>query len=197
MYWFSPTKNMLTPQISILLNWHTLQKLFITYYPLFSLVAKFAKISNRNLLGFCLLCALFGSILVGDWQSLSHDPCFSTSLSNGNNESGSEIGNYSYESGFESINSSEMSLYEQLLEDCEARSSSSHKCFFNSQSRITGEFCNTCRPTCLSKQASINFYQFTAGILLLSTAAPLGFVFTSAIASEITSIETQVDQQHI
>ena len=159
-------------------------------------MAKFAKMSNRNLLGICLLCALLGSILVGDWQSLGHDPCLSTTLSNNNNsyESSSEIGNYSYESGFDRTNISEMSLYEQLLEECEAQSSSSHECFLNSQSRITGEFCNTCRPTCLSKQVSSNFYQFTVGILLLVVSAPLGFVFTSAIASEITSVETQVGQ---
>ena len=89
-------------------------------------------------------------------------------------------------------NISEMSGYEQLLVNCEAQSNTSHECFFNPQSRITGEFCNTCLPVCLSKQATINFYQFSAGILLLSISAPLGFVFSSAIASEITSVETQV-----
>ena len=79
-----------------------------------------------------------------------------------------------------------------LLERCEAQSSSSHQCFWNPNSRITGEFCNTCHASCHSQQKSSNLYQFSAGVLLLALAASLGFVFISAIASGYTPVESQV-----
>ena len=87
---------------------------------------------------------------------------------------------------------SNSSLYEQLVESCEALSSSSHQCFWNPKSRITGEFCNTCLPTCLSKQTTINFYQFSAGMLLISLATPLEYVVVSAITSDVTATDSQV-----
>ena len=158
---------------------------------------------NRNLLGLSLVFALVGSVLIGDWQSIGNDPCSSASL---NTTTTSDFENDFSEhiretelpfmaSGLSSgtgENISEISLYEQLVEDCEAQSSSGHQCFWNPQSRVTGEFCNTCLPVCLSKQTTINFYQFTAGTLLLSVAPPLGLVFVSAITSDITSVESQV-----
>ena len=159
--------------------------------------------SNRYLLGLCLLLALVGSLLIGDWQSLGNEPCTSlnTTASSGVNSDfesnySSVIETSSWASGLSSgtgENISEISLYEQLVKDCEAQSSSGHECFWNPQSRVTGEFCNTCLPVCLSKQTTINFYQFTAGTLLLSVSAPLGFVFISAITSDITSVESQVN----
>ena len=170
-----------------------------------SLGAKGAKIGNRYLLGLCLLLALVGSLLIGDWQSFVGDPCSSAALnstselrsdSENNVSNGSSgIGVPFMVSGFSSgigENVSEISRYEWLVENCEAQSSSGHQCFWNPQSRVTGEFCNTCLPVCLSQQTTVNFYQFTVGTLLLSVSAPLGFVFISAITSDITSVESQV-----
>ena len=79
-----------------------------------------------------------------------------------------------------------------LLERCEAQSSSSHQCFWNPNSRITGEHCNTCHASCHSQQKSSNFYQFSAGVLLLALASSLGFMFISAITSGYTPVESQV-----
>ena len=81
---------------------------------------------------------------------------------------------------------------QRLVERCEALSSSSHQCFWNPNSRITGEYCNTCHASCHSEQKSSNFYQFSAGVLLVSLASALGFVFISAIASGYTPVECQV-----
>ena len=93
-----------------------------------------------------------------------------------------------------SSSSSNSSDYQQMIDSacCEAQSSSGHQCFWNPESRITGEFCNTCHRECLSKKTSINFYQFTAGVLLVSLATPLGFVFISAITSDFTPLHSQV-----
>ena len=87
---------------------------------------------------------------------------------------------------------SNSSVYEQLIKSCEALSTSSHQCFWNPKSRVTGQFCNTCLPTCLSKQTAINFYQFSAGILLIALATPLEYVVVSAITSDMTATDSQV-----
>ena len=95
------------------------------------------------------------------------------------------------------VNSSNSSLYNWWVESCEALSSSSHQCFWNPKSRITGEFCNTCHRACYSEQKSLNFYQFSIGMLLVCLATPLGFVFVSSITSAYTPIDHQVSSVHI
>ena len=81
-------------------------------------------------------------------------------------------------SGISSGLSNNSTLHRQ---SCEALSSSGHQCFWNPQSRITGDFCNTCHKSCQSEQKSMNFYQFVIGVLLISLASPLGFVYIPAI----------------
>ena len=75
---------------------------------------------------------------------------------------------------------------------CEARSGSEHECFWNPVSRVTGEFCNTCHESCQSKRKAMDFYQFSIGVLIISLASPLGFVYVAAITSDITPVESQV-----
>ena len=161
--------------------------------------------NNRKVLGVALLFGLVGSVLVGDWQAIAGDPCsasdippFNTSTNTTN--SSEMIGvNMNMDQVLNSrlttdeLNStSNLSLYRQLVEDCDALSSSSHQCYWNPESHITGEFCNTCLPTCLSKQTTIDFSQYTVGILLISFAIPLGYVLTFAVASDIASVDSQV-----
>ena len=81
---------------------------------------------------------------------------------------------------------------QQLVMNCEALSNSKHTCYWNRQSDITRRYCYTCLATCLSRQRSHNIYQFSIGALFLCISAPLGYVFISAIASEITSVKSQV-----
>ena len=150
------------------------------------------------------MLALVGFVLMGDWQAIGRDPCsldgnLQLNTSTNSTNSSDLIHGVSVDSVLSSglmlpptdeLNStSNSSLY---VEQCEALSSSSHQCFWNPKSHITGEFCNTCLPTCLSKQTTINFYQFTVGILLISFATPLWFVLISAMSSDIASVDSQV-----
>ena len=175
---FMPNESTSSMQQLYLLN--ICMYIFFSY----SLGSKLAKMDNRHLLGLCLLLALAGSLLAGDWQSIAPgDPCSTALVSEDD----------SYGSGFSSscMDRNDTGFIEQNLERCEGQSNSS-QCFWNPQSRITGKFCNTCLNTCLSKQKSQNIYLFSIGVLLLSMSAPLGFVFVSAIVSDITSVESQV-----
>ena len=150
-------------------------------------VIKVLKMNNRIMLGVALIMCLVGSILVGDWQTIGYagrEPCSSATNTTGSLANNTEPG---------SPLDSNSSDYQQLLvESCEAQSSSGHQCFWNPESRITGEFCNTCRATCLSREASINFYQFSAGMFLIALASPLKNVVISAITSDVTAIDSQV-----
>ena len=140
---------------------------------------------------------------MGDWQTIGRDPCsldgnLQLNTSTNSTNSSDLIHGVSVDSVLssgsglmtEELNStSNSSLY---VKNCEALSSSSHQCFWNPKSRITGEFCNTCLPTCLSEQASLNFYQFSTGVLLLALSKGLGFVFLSVVTSNCASINSQV-----
>ena len=152
---------------------------------------KFARVDNRLLLGLFLVLALAGSIIFGDWQSISHDPC----LFNFNSSNQTAANNFTDHSMRSNL-SDDLSLSEQLLKQCESRSSSNHHCFWNPQSRITGQFCNTCFQTCQSVQNSQNIYQFSIGTLLTALSAPLGKVIVSAIISDITSVGSQVQSSY-
>ena len=147
---------------------------------LYRLGAKLLKVDNRKMLGFALLCTVLGSFLCGDWQAMANDPCTSASPSNS-----------SYNDSF-SQGADNVSIYEDIVKHCEAMSSSENHCFWNPQSRITGEFCNTCYPACLSEQRALNFYQFALGALLITLAGSIGHVFMSAVTSDISPIESQV-----
>lgn len=142
------------------------------------LAAKVLKFDNRIMLGVCLSCSLVGGVLIGDWQSIVQEDSCSLSLN------GSEECN---DSALSMRNCSNIST-SYYIDVCESQDKD---CYWNEQSYVTGEFCNTCLPTCLSRIATMDFYQFSVGVMLLSVGAPLGFVFTSAVASEITAVESQ------
>jgi MFS family permease len=154
------------------------------------LPAKVFRIDNRKILGVVYVLCFIGAILMGDWQAVNQDdPCLAGSGFDNDTSrqcSESEI----FFSGTGESNS-ELSHHE-LVKNCTSLSSPSHQCFLNPDSDITGEFCNTCLCACLSKQTTINFYQFTVGILLISFATPLAFVLISAIASDIAPVTSQV-----
>ena len=168
--------------------------------PLCRIGTTLARVDNRVMLGVSLLCALTGSVLMTDWQAISHDPCSSATLNDSITDS---IFNDSYNELYSGdllpnttlagVVTNTSSVHLELLESCIAQSTSSDHCFWNPQSRVTGDFCNSCAPSCLSEEKSLNIVQFSIGALLVASSASLGFVFISAVTSEITSIESQVD----
>ena len=179
------------------------------FYCVNRLGTKVAKLDNRIVLGMAFIFSLIGFVLIGDWQAINDNPCslppsnMSVTVSGQYNDSDNwlwfsgfsgDISTTAESFGAEYSNStSNSSLDQQSVENCEALgNSSAHQCYWNPISRVTGKFCNTCLPVCLSKQLSLNFYQFSLGIFLLCLSCALGFVFLSAITSDITSVESQV-----
>ena len=138
--------------------------------------------------GLSLIISLFGCALVGDWQAINGDPCSHTNYNN------ITINDTTAASGLDDIwyYSPNLTEFQQNVLNCEAQSTSSHQCFWNPQSRVTGEYCSTCLSTCLSHQASLNFYQFNGGVFLTAMGSILGFIFIRALNSDVTPMKHQV-----
>ena len=76
---------------------------------------------------------------------------------------------------------------------CQAFSSvPGYSCFWNQVSRITGEYCERCPPTCLSEMYSLNFIQVIIGLLLFTPGFPFGRLTITLILSDIVGQAPQV-----
>lgn len=150
-------------------------------------MAKRLKGNNRILLGLALTFCLIGCGLIGDWQAINGDTCSvnTTSLNTSLLECNGDI------NGTAIYNlTSDLKLSER--DCCEAQSTPIHPCFWNPHSRVSGEYCNTCRKECLSLTTALNFHQFNVGVFLVAVGSILGYVITIAVASDIASVENQV-----
>ena len=132
---------------------------------------------------FSLVVSVIGCALIGDWQAITEsDPC--SSYSPMTNETSQPLST--------TCLSSNITGFQLSVADCEAQSTSSHQCFWNPQSRVTGDYCSTCLPACLSQQTSLNFYQFSAGVFLTALGSLLGYIFVNALNSDVTPVKHQV-----
>ena len=107
-----------------------------------------------------------------DWQSIGGDPC--------NQFNDDEIINIT------DYNTTELSYY------CEQFSNDTNNCFWNPISRINGDYCDRCRPVCLSDNHSLNFIQLLIGIIFISSSMAPGRLLVTTIASDAADSNAQV-----
>ena len=132
---------------------------------------------------FSLVVSVIGCALIGDWQAITEsDPC--SSYSPMTNETSQPLST--------TCLSSNITGFQLSVADCEAQSTSSRQCFWNPQSRVTGDYCSTCLPACLSQQTSLNFYQYSLGVVFLTAGSNLLYVLVPALASDVTPPNNQV-----
>ena len=142
--------------------------------------------NSRIMVAFALVMSLVGCALLGDWQAIeTGDPC--SSMGDPGNDTLVSSGALNG-TGDSMVNSSMTYLQYR----CEERSTSSDLCFWNPQSRITGDICSTCHKACLSWRTSLDFYQFNAAVFLVTAGATLGYVFSLALVSDIVPPGNQV-----
>ena len=122
---------------------------------------------NRLILIGGFITAIIGTLIMTDWQSIGGDPC-NYELSECTNEPNEQF------------------CCEQF------NNASEYECFWNPVSRITGEYCERCRPVCLSKEHTLNFVQMLAGMVLLSFCLAPGRLLVTTIASDISGGNSQV-----
>ena len=140
------------------------------------------KGNNRLMVGLSFIISLCGCALIGDWQAINGDPCSFQNVTINNTEA---------------LNNTltidaNLTEFQLSVINCELQSTSSHQCFWNPQSRVTGEHCSTCLPTCLSQQTSLNFYQFNVGVFLTAMGSILGYMYINALNSDVTPMRNQV-----
>ncbi|CAI8010907.1 hypothetical protein GBAR_LOCUS7119 [Geodia barretti] len=140
------------------------------------------KRNNRLMVGLSLIISLVGCVLIGDWQTIDGDPCSFQTMN--------DTASLGSATGLDDINAN-LTGFQLSVADCEAQSTSSHQCFWNPQSRVTGDYCSTCLPACLSQQTSLNFYQFSAGVFLTALGSLLGYIFVNALNSDVTPVKHQ------
>ena len=66
------------------------------------------------------------------------------------------------------------------------------QCFWNPQSRLTGEYCERCRPVCLSRDHTLSFGQLIAGTFLLSLVFAMGRMCLTILMSDGLGEASQV-----
>ena len=148
-------------------------------------IAKQLKCNNRVMVAFTLIVILIGYTLICDWQAIRReDPCDLPLFDNGTIDASEAP---TSPSSFENI-----TRFDWNVDNCELRNVSGDDCFWNPLSRVTGDHCHTCHHGCLSKQLSLNFYQYAIGVLLVAIGATLHFVFNLALSSDIFPPENQV-----
>ena len=191
------------------------------FFSLFRSILKKLDIDNRVGLALGLVLAICGTLLIGDWQGINgENPCAMNTTYVSSIEPGmsgdvvdsakpgplpevySASGCCDYQ--HTSTSASGSFLAETLTTDnttsrlhnkelCEAQSTSEHQCFWNPESRVTGDHCTTCAPVCLSTQTSLNFAQFTIGFALATSFLPIGLYFGVVVASSFAGKRFQVN----
>ena len=150
-----------------------------------------------------------GTFIIGDWQSFSGDPCHQIP----EDIICSNTSEYITGSGLDCIDCNITSNPLCLMEHhslsscinttdnidstcvCELFSNTpGYHCFWNPNSRITGEYCERCRHVCLSRTHSINLVQLTIGIGLLAGTFPIDRLLVTILASNLFGPTSQVRQ---
>ena len=152
--------------------------LYVCLSLLLSTILMTFKLNMRQMLIFWMTVIIISVTLMADWQSIGHDPC---------------------REGF-SVNNSmavqphrdEYISVEGGGQVCKSLSTSGNECFWNPNSRVTGEYCAECFKVCRSVGKSLNFIQFSVGLALFSmTLVPfqLGTIF---LTSDVVPLKYQV-----
>ena len=69
-----------------------------------------------------------------------------------------------------------------------------YECFWNPQSRVTGQYCERCLETCRSVRHSLNFVQAVVGLLIIGLGYPTTRITLTLTLSDCLGEESQVRQ---
>jgi hypothetical protein len=159
-------------------------------------------IDNRIILIFTCIIGIIGCAIIGDWQSIQGDPCHQITPCDVNNNSSLDgtdglldcIENFQCSSEDDrpecNLNFTLMTTNCTNNEECMCElygSLSNNDCFWNPKSRITGEYCDRCRPACLSKRHSLCLPQLIIGISLIAIFIIMHRNVLIAIISDLTA----------
>lgn len=154
------------------------------------------KFKGYTLTLFGFGCTLVSQAVMTDWQAISGDPCNDYSLFHNPElvyQYRQELADYNVsENGLVSIQSLEVveeEVYQMAVNRCQ---SADRHCHWIPNSIMTDKHCSDCQPICHSLSHSINFIQFTAGVVIFLITAPLLYMGTFLVLSESVPRNCQV-----
>ena len=121
---------------------------------------------------------------MADWQSIGHDPC----------REGFPVNDSTYAQPHRDELTLAPNEYVTAEGDQECRNLSTRgsECFWNPNSRVTGEYCIECFKVCRSVEKSLNFVQFSIGALLFATTLSPFQISPVMLVSEVIPLKYQV-----
>ena len=144
-----------------------------------------------------LACTIISLLLMTDWQAIGSSACTKYSLFHHPqlvDEYRLELANTNIsESGLVSVQTLEIvedSVYQLAVNRCE---SAGPHCHWIPNSLVTHDHCSDCQPICRSTQHTLNFAQFTTGIMFLHSTLALMNAGIFLLLSESVSKRFQVD----
>ena len=156
----------------------------------FRLILERLHVSSRAVLFVSLLLNIVGMLFLVDWQYLASgdavNMCLDSSLS------GTSL-NDSFDDVLLSAGECDTTYGENRTQSLnEILCTESEECYWNPDSIVTGYYCQDCPSLCHSKSGSLNFIQFTIGIMLVGLSVDICRYNTMPLMSKVTPNDFKV-----
>jgi len=122
-----------------------------------------------------LTATIVGAALIADWQAIGYDPC--TQFSPFHHP---ELTNRTGAICLNNYNLTDMEAHINLCSNvtlprtvCESLGDTKYHCYWNQNSRVTGEECYACPSICRSEYKSLYLAQFVVGSVLFEFGIPV------------------------
>ena len=143
-----------------------------------------------------MILSIVGYLIMTDWQAIGSDPCTDYSLFHHPQLADQYrlqlAGSNVSESGMVSVQSLQVvegEVYQMAVSRCE---SAGEHCHWIPNSQVTHKHCSDCQPICRNTQHTLNFIQFTIGIVTFSSTLSLMYTGVFLLLSESVSVRFQV-----
>ena len=143
-----------------------------------------------------MILSIVGYLIMTDWQAIGSDPCTDYSLFHHPQLADQYrlqlAGSNVSESGMVSVQSLQVvegEVYQMAVNRCE---SAGEHCHWIPNSQVTQKHCSDCQPICRGSQHTLNFIQFTIGIVTFSSTLSLMYTGVFLLLSESVSVRFQV-----
>ena len=143
-----------------------------------------------------MILSIVGYLIMTDWQAIGSDPCTDYSLFHHPQLADQYrlqlAGSNVSESGMVSVQSLQVvegEVYQMAVNRCE---SAGVHCHWIPNSQVTHKHCSDCQPICRNTQHTLNFIQFTIGIVTFSSTLSLMYTGVFLLLSESVSVRFQV-----
>ena len=142
------------------------------------------------------MCTIVSLLIMIDWQAIGSDSCTEYSLFHHPqlaDQYRMELAESNVsDSGMVSVQSLQVvedEVYQMAVNRCET---AGEHCHWIPNSLVTHKHCSDCQPICRNTQKTLNFIQFTTGIIVYSTSVSLSMTGIFILISDYATKQYQV-----